>query len=243
MMRMQYLVAVATFVLVLSGCSSSKEVIPDTPASDLYAVAQQKLQDGNFRAAITQLEALDSRFPFGPYAQQTQLDLIYAYYKSSEYALAQASADRFIRLNPTHSNIDYVFYLRGLTNMGLDENLIQGLLGIDRSDRDPQYALTAFLDFSQLIRAYPNSQYATDASKRLIFLKNRLAKHDLEVAKYYTKRGAYVAVTNRVEEMLHNYPDTVSTRQALPLMENAYRRLNLTSQAEKVARIIAANPS
>ncbi|KAA8996205.1 outer membrane protein assembly factor BamD [Affinibrenneria salicis] len=244
MMRMKYLVAAATLSLALAGCSSnSRDTVPDRPPAELYATAQQQLQSGNFKAAITQLEALDNRYPFGPYSQQVQLDLIYAYYKSAELPLAQASIDRFMRLNPTHPNIDYVLYMRGLTQMALDDSALQGFFGVDRSDRDPQYARTAFRDFSQLVRSYPGSQYATDASKRLVFLKERLAKYELSVAQYYTKRGAYVAVVNRVEQMLRDYPDTQATRQALPLMENAYRELQLTAQADKVAKIIAVNPA
>ena len=114
MTRMKYLVAAATLSLFLAGCSGSKEEVPDNPPNEIYATAQQKLQDGNWRQAITQLEALDNRYPFGPYSQQVQLDLIYAYYKNADLPLAQAAIDRFIRLNPTHPNIDYVMYMRGL---------------------------------------------------------------------------------------------------------------------------------
>ncbi|CNC52240.1 outer membrane protein assembly factor BamD [Yersinia similis] len=243
MTRMKYLVAAATLSLVLTGCSSNKDVVPDNPPSELYATAQQKLQDGNFKGAITQLEALDNRYPFGPYSQQVQLDLIYAYYKSADLPMAQASIDRFMRLNPTHPNIDYVLYMRGLTDMALDDSALQGFFGIDRSDRDPQHARAAFRDFNQLIQNYPNSQYATDAQKRLVFLKDRLAKYELAVAQYYTKRGAYVAVVNRVDQMMRDYPDTQATRDALPLMENAYKQLQLNAQADKVAKIMAANPT
>ncbi|NIH12436.1 MAG: outer membrane protein assembly factor BamD [Serratia symbiotica] len=242
MTRMRYLVAVATLSLVLAGCSTSKDAVPDNPPSEIYATAQQKMQGGNFKGAITQLEALDNRYPFGPYSQQVQLYLIYAYYKSADLPLAQASIDRFIRLNPTHPNIDYVMYMRGLADMALDDSTLQGFFGIDRSDRDPLHARAAFRDFSQLIERSPNSQYVTDVNKRLVYLKDRLAKYELSVVEYYTKRGAYVAAINRVEQMLREYPDTKATRDALPLMERAYKRLQLNSEAEKVAKVIAANP-
>ncbi|MGL9734543.1 MAG: outer membrane protein assembly factor BamD [Symbiopectobacterium sp.] len=244
MIRMKYLVAAGTLSLSLAGCSnSSKDTVPDSPPSEIYATAQQKLQDGNFKAAITQLEALDNRYPFGPYSQQALLDLIYAYYKSAELAMAQASIDRFLRLNPTHQSVDYVLYMRGLTNMAQDNNnTLQKFFGIDRSDRDPQYARAAFRDFHQLLRTYPRSQFATDADKRLVFLKERLAKYELSVAEYYTKRGAYVAVVNRVEQMMRDFPDTQATKRALPLMENAYRELRLLGQADKVAKIVEGNP-
>jgi len=243
MTRMKYLVAAATLSLALAGCSSSKDEVPDSPPSEIYATAQQKLQDGNFKAAITQLEALDNRYPFGPYSQQVQLDLIYAYYKNADLALAQATIDRFIRLNPTNQNIDYVLYMRGLTDMALDDSALQGFFGVDRSDRDPQHARDAFNDFARLVRNYPNSQYATDATKRMVFLKDRLAKYELSVAEFYTKRGAWVAVVNRVDGMLRDYPDTQATREGLKLMENAYRQMQMNVEADKVAKIIAANSS
>lgn len=213
MTRMKYLVAAATLSLFLAGCSGSKEEVPDNPPNEIYATAQQKLQDGNWKQAITQLEALDNRYPFGPYSQQVQLDLIYAYYKNADLPLAQAAIDRFIRLNPTHPNIDYVMYMRGLTNMALDDSALQGFFGVDRSDRDPQHARAAFNDFSKLVRGYPNSQYTTDATKRLVFLKDRLAKYEYSVVEYYTARGAWVAVVNRVEGMLRDFPDTRGNTQ------------------------------
>lgn len=243
MIRIKHLVAAATLSLVLAGCSGSKNAVPDSPPSEIYSASQEKLQNGDYKPAISQLETLDNRYPFGPYSQQVQLDLIYAYYKSSDLAMALASIDRFMRLNPTHPNIDYVLYMRGLTSQTLDNSALQSFFGIDRSDRDPEHARASFRDFSQLVRYYPNSLYAADASKRLVSIKERLAKYELSVVEYYNKRGAYVAVVNRTEQMLRDYPDTQSTLKALPYMEKAYARLGVTAQADKVAKLIAANPA
>ncbi|VEB01461.1 outer membrane biogenesis protein BamD [Klebsiella pneumoniae] len=129
MTRMKYLVAAATLSLALVGCSGSKEEVPDNPPNEIYATAQQKLQDGNWKQAITQLEALDNRYPFGPYSQQVQLDLIYAYYKNADLPLAQAAIDRFMRLNPHPSEHRLChLYARRLTNMALDDSALAGLL-------------------------------------------------------------------------------------------------------------------
>ncbi|MGK2946017.1 MAG: outer membrane protein assembly factor BamD [Candidatus Malihini olakiniferum] len=242
MMRMKYLVAAATLGLSLASCSSNlKSTVTENRPSEIYATAQQKLQDGNFKAAIRQLEALYNQYPFGPYSQQVQLDLIYAYYKLAELGMAQASIERFLRLNPTHPSVDYVLYMRGLTNMAQDDSSLQGFFGIDHSDRYPQYAHAAFRNFHQMLQTYPHSQFATDAGKRLVFLRERLARYELSVVQYYIKRGAYVAVVSRVEQMMRDFPETQATKRALPLMENAYRELRLFGQAEKVAKIVEAN--
>lgn len=241
MIRLKNLVMITTLSLVLIGCSSGNKTVPDAPPAEIYAAAQQQLQAGNWKSAITQLEALDNRYPFGAYSQQVQLDLIYAYYKNDDYPLAQATIERFIRLNPTHPDIDYVLYMSGLTDMALDDNFLQRILRINRADRDPQYARQAFYAFSRLIKGYPHSQYVSDASQRMLALKNRLAGHELEVAGYYIKRSAWVAVINRVQGMLQDFPDTEATRQALPLMEQAYRHLQLDAEADKVVKLINAN--
>jgi len=238
---MKYLVAAATLSLALVGCSGSNEQVPDNPPNEIYATAQQKLQDGNWKQAITQLEALDNRYPFGPYSQQVQLDLIYAYYKNADLPLAQATIDRFMRLNPTHPNIDYVMYMRGLTNMAADYNFFQDFLGINRDDKDPSYARQAFQDFKTLLQNYPNSSYAADARARMIGLKNRLARYDLGVAEYYVKRDALIAAANRAKLIVETYPDTMETEKALEIMVNAYDTLKMPTLAQHAREVLAKN--
>ncbi|MCX8618575.1 outer membrane protein assembly factor BamD [Gilliamella sp. B2923] len=225
----------------LIGCTSTKPEVEYVPEIELHSKAKSELENGNIKSSITILEAMDKSYPFGPYSQQVQLDLIYAYYKSADLPLAIASIDRFLKLNPTHPNIDWVIYMRGITNMAQDDNMIQGWFNVDRSDRDPEFAAAAFKDFTYLVSSFPTSQYAADAKKRLVFLKNRMARYELKVAQFYTKRGAYVAVINRVTQMLAMFPDTDSTKSALLLMRNAYNELGLVDEAKKVDQLIQAN--
>lgn len=234
-----FVIAAVTGILI--GCTSSKPDVENMPEQDLFASAQQELDSGNLRSAVTILEELDKAYPFGPYSQQVQLDLIYAYYKSGDMPLAVASIDRFLKLNPTHPNVDWVIYLRGLANSRQDENQIQGWFNVDRADRDSSFAKAAFKDFSYLVSSYPYSPYSYDAEKRLVALKNRLARYELKVAEYYTERGAYVAVVNRVKNMLKTYPDTDATKHALVLMRDAYTQLGLTNEINKTNELIQAN--
>ncbi|VFP86953.1 Outer membrane protein assembly factor BamD [Candidatus Erwinia haradaeae] len=242
MTRIKYFLVTTLCSVMLYACSGSSGIIPNQSPSIALESAEKKLEHGDFKEAIAQLTAFNSSYPFSQYCQQVQLDLVYAYYKNNNFSLALETIDCFLRLYPDHPNLDYIVYMRGLIYMEKDNNPIQTFFGIDRSDRDPIHRVSAFNSFSQILRSYPHSQYAADARKRLIFLKECQAKYDLSVAEFYTQRGAYIAVVNRVNQMLIDYPDAQATHRALQLMKNAYRQLHLNVQADRISKIIAANP-
>lgn len=229
-------------VAILSGCSSTEEVVPDVPPAELYVTAQQALQSGSWTTAIERLETLDSRYPFGAYSEQVQLDLIYAYYKNDDLALGEATIARFNRLNPAHEKSDWVLYMRGLTQMAQDRSFMHDIFSIDRHDRDPEPARKAFRDFKRLLDRYPNSQYTADAKARMIFIKNRLAEYDLATVDFYIRREAWIAAINRSQQIQSLYPDTQAARKSLPLMLIAYEKLGLQKPVENTKKLIALNP-
>ena len=230
-------------ISLLAGCSSSKNVVPDLPPSQLYSEAKLSLQSGKWTRAIEKLEALDSRYPFGAYSHQVQLDLIYAYYKNDEYSLSIATIDRFLRLNPTHSRADWVLYMRGLNNMAQDSSFMHEVLGIDRSDRDPEPVKSAFSDFKKLLQRYPNSVYANDAQMRMVALKNRLAKYYLAAADFYLRREAWIAAINRCQELQKTFPDTEAAREALEIQLKAYQELGLDDAVQRTQALMQLNPA
>lgn len=237
-----WLTLTLTLALAATGCSSSsKNDVPDEAPEVLYQDARERLQAGNYIRAAELLEAMDSRYPFGAYSNQVQLDLIYAYYKQDDTVRALANIDRFIRLNPNHPSVDYARYMRGLANMSADYNFFQNLFNIDRADRDPTYARQAFADFRQLLRQHPDSVYAADAKARMISLKNRLARYDLAVANYYVKRKAWLAAANRAKFVVETYPDTEQLKPALEIMEQTYNKLGLTEMANHAKAVLKAN--
>jgi outer membrane protein assembly factor BamD len=228
----------------LVGCSSSSddiEKVPDSSAQALYADARESLNNGLFQKAIQILSAIDSRFPFGPISHQVQLDLIYAYYKSGDSAQGIALADRFLRLNPNHQDIDYVYYMRGLIHQSTDQNLFQDIVGIDRSDRDPTAAYEAFDNFKKIVDSFPQSKYAADAKQRIMQIRTRLARYELTVAKFYFAREAYAAAANRGRYIVKFFSTNAEVEQALEIMIKCYDKLGLEDLKTNAQQVLAAN--
>ena len=230
------------FTLAVTACSSSNynsDEVPDISPENLYNVAKSGMATGDFALARRYLEAIDSRYPFGSLTSQVQLDLIYVYYKERESDLALAQINRFIRLSPTHPNIDYVYYMKGLTEIQKRSDMIQDYLGLDRSEKDPSLYQAAFNTFRDLIRSYPNSIYAADARQRMIYIKEELAKRELAIAEYYFEREAYVSSIRHCQNLLYTYRNTQQLRPALELMARGYERLGLVDPANNTRRVLA----
>ncbi len=232
-------------LLVLSGCAllDDKE---DNPAKNwtverLYTEAKTALKSGYYSKAVEYYEFLETRFPFGVYGQQSLLDLAYVYFKTEDYDASLSAADRFIRLYPQNPHVDYAYYLRGLVNFNRGKGITERFLPIDLSQRDPNSAALAFQDFSDLLRRYPESRYVEDAQKRMVYLRNLLAAHEVHVANYYMRRGAYVAAANRARYVVENYSRTPAVPDALALLAKAYKILELDELSTDALRVLELN--
>ncbi|WOH39160.1 outer membrane protein assembly factor BamD [Thalassotalea fonticola] len=237
-------IATLSLFLSLAGCSSSPEDIekvPDKSAQALYLDAKDALDNGLYQKAIPILSAIDSRYPFGAISHQVQLDLIYAYYKAGDVAQGTALVERFLRLNPGHKNVDYVYYMRALMNLSLEENLFQEMAGIDRSDRDPKHARAAFDDFRTILTVYPDSKYGSDARKRMISIKSRLADYELAAARFFMKRKAYAAAANRGRYIVEYFGPGEQVEDALVLMIECYEILGLDDLKRNARQVLALN--
>lgn len=232
-----------TISLLLIACGPVKEVdiTADWSVEKLYRSARSNLDEGNYLTAIEQYENLESRFPFGQYATQAQLDVAYAYLKFDEPESASAAVERFIKLNPRHETVDYAYYLRGLINFGRGGSILDNLQKRDPADYDKTIMIRAFDDFQLLIRRFPNSRYAADARQRTLYLREKLAQADLRVASYYASRSAWVAAVNRTKEILLNYQGTSVIPSTLQIQLQAYENLGLSELAESTRRIIRLN--
>ncbi len=219
--------------VLLAACSSDDYLEElSLGEEELYQRTQKHIDDKQYERAVEALQAMEARFPFGKYSEQTQLDLIYAYYMQHEFDAAYASAERFIRLHPRHVNVDYAYYMKGLASFAEGRGMFERFMPTDMTMRDPGAARESFEDFSQLLSRYPDSIYAADARKRMVYLRNLLARYEVHVANYYFKRGAYLAAANRGRYVVENFQRTPAVPDALAVMVQAYLLLGLDDLAD-----------
>lgn len=229
---------------MLTACGLLPEVQDETKgwsAQKLYVSAKDEMNDSNYEKAIQYFEKLEARYPYGRYAQQAQLEVAYAYYKSNEPVSAIAAADRFIKLHPNHPYVDYAYYLKGLVNFNEDSGIFANIGKQDLSDRDPKAARESFESFKELVTRFPDSKYAPDAAARMKYLVNALAYHDVHVASYYVKRGAFVAAANRAQSVVQNYPQSPAREEALAIMAQSYDTLGLNDLRDDARRVLKLN--
>ncbi len=235
----------AFFLAVLvAGCSSMDQGPDETAswsASKLYSEAKDAQADKTWDKAAKYLEKLESRFPYGRYAQQAQLELGYVYWKGNEPGSALAACDRFIKLHPGHPAVDYVYYLKGLINFNEDLGLSGYISNQDPTERDPKAAREAFDAFRELVVRFPNSKYTPDATKRLDYLVNAMASQEVHVARYYVKRGAYIAAANRAQFAVKTYPQAPAIEEAMFILVTAYDKLGMTDLRDDADRIMRKN--
>jgi len=232
-------------VLLLAGCGifSGKEddETAGWSAQRLYGEAKDAMAGKEWAKAIKYFEKLEARFPYGRFAQQAQLEVAYCQYKEGERALAVAAADRFIKLYPNHANVDYAYYLKGLAYFNEDLGLLGRVSRQDQTERDPKSARDSFDAFKDLAQRFPQSKYTPDALERMKYLINALASHEVHVARYYIKRGAYVAAANRAQYALKNYPQAPAQEEALLIMIQAYDALGMAELRDDAERILKKN--
>jgi outer membrane protein assembly factor BamD len=238
-------VAFATLlVLCLAGCG----LFPDKPdptagwsAARLYKEAKDELDSGNYEQAIKYYESLESRYPYGRYAQQAQLEIAYAYFKQSEQASGIAAVDRFLKLHPNHPNADYALYLKALLNFNDDQGVMGKISEMNPAERDPKAPKDAFDALKELVQRFPDSKYAPDAVARMKYLVNALASHEVFVARYYMRRGAYIAAANRAQFAVQTYPDAPAVEEALFIMGQAYAALGMKQLSDDADRVMRQN--
>lgn len=228
-------------LLLAAGCATNFDETKDWGPERIYSAARDELDSKNYQKAVGYYEKLESRYPYGRYAQMAQIESAYAYWKDNENAQALAACDRFIKMHPNHPNVDYAYYLKGRINFNDDMGIMGYLTVKDMTERDPRAAQDAFDAFRELVSRFPQSRYAADARARMNYLVNALASAEVNVAEYYLRRGAYVAAVNRAQYALTNYPRAPAIERALAVLVQAYDAMGLTKLRDDAERMLSAN--
>lgn len=242
---MKKLAIMLGMIVLLAGCTGKPTgqftAYRGQSAEQILNSAEFALAKGRDGAAVSALQALDALYPFGRAAKQGQLDIIYAYYQNGNNAESLAAADRFIRLYPLNRDTSYAYYMKGLVSFHLGFTWLQQLAGSDPAPRDMTDKKQAFMAFAELVQRYPNSPYVHDAARRMVYIRNLLAKQNVLTAEYYMSRHAYIAAANRAATVVRHYEGTPQVIPALAIMVKAYRKLGLNKMADKTIRIFAAS--
>lgn len=243
---MQKKLSVGIFCLLVAlctGCANTgdKDDTAGMSAQQIFQAAKDAQADGTWDKAVKYLERLEARYPYGTYAQQAQLEMCYAHWKDNETQEALAACDRFLKLHPNHSAVDYVLYLKGLIYFNEDLGYVAYLGSPDPTERDSLATKESFMAFSELLRRFPQSNYADDARQRLRYLLNAMARNEIHIARYYLKRQAYLAAVNRAQKVLESYPNTPANEEALYIMVVSYDALGLKDLKTDALRVLQQN--
>ena len=225
---------------VLIGCKSDGEEI-EQPEKIYYDQAQARMASGNYFGAIESLEAIDNRYPFGKYAEQAQVELIFAHFMNSETEAAHTAAEKFIRLHPRHPNIDYAYFMKGLSSYTRDRELLIRFTDTDISNRDISGAKESFAELTEFVTRFPDSQYVPYANQRNIYLRNMIAKNELAAADYYISIDAFIGAIRRANYVIENIPNSSENYRALKILETSYRSLGYSDLLEDVRQVLKAN--
>ena len=234
-----------TLVFVMVGCA---EKVQDPYASFrnktstvIFNGGEKALANHDYSQAAQHFEALDAIYPFGPYAQQGQLDIIYAYYRAGDEASASVAADRYIRLYPRGPRVDYAYYMKGIVGFTQGLSWLQKLTGTDPAPRDVSTMQQSFSSFATVAQLFPDSPYAEDSLVRMAYIRNLMANREVLIAGFYLRRKAYVAAANRASYVVQHFEGSPQTIQALAIMVQSYRSLGLDKMANDTYKILRTN--
>jgi len=241
MKKLALLLLSSTLVLVGCHSTSKDERYNNMSPNEIYELGTKHVKKKNYAEAVEDFEALESRYPFGEYADKAQLGAVYAYYENEDYTAALPAVERFIRMYPRHPNVDYAYYMKGLCHYSEAHGFLTKYMPMERDERDTTFAKKGIQAFHYLTVNYPDSIYTPDAKQRMVYLRNLLAKSELVAARFYFKKGAYLAAANRASNVISQYDRSPSMSEALYIMVKSYRKLELYELADDSQRVLALN--
>ena len=230
----------ALMVAGLIGCGSTSKSDGDS-AEKLYAEAKDDLNSGSYDKAIKTLERVEGRAAGTLLAQQALLDMAYAQLRSGERVQAIATLDRFVKLYPSSPAMDYALYLKGVVNFNDNLGVLSSISRQNLAERDQQASRDAFQAFKQLVEQFPDSKYSSDGRARMDYIVNSLAEYEVHVARYYYRRGAFLAAANRAQQAVRDFQQAPAAEEALYIMAISYDRLGLVPLRDDADRVLKTN--
>ncbi len=243
---MKKILLLCLLATLISACSSNElhdsfTKYRNKTASELYHSSKKDLIHDHPNRAVKKLEALNALYPFGAYAEDGLINLVYAYYENDEADEALAAADRYLRLYPRGNYSDYAYYMKGVIAFKQGYSWMQRKAGVNPAPRDLSNLKSAYLAFNELVQSFPTSPYVPDAIARMRYIRNLYAEKEMGIANFYYERKAYVAAANRATDVVVHYDRSPWVIPALTLMVKSYRQLGLTEMANNTLKIFQAS--
>jgi outer membrane protein assembly factor BamD len=223
---------VAALAVWLAACAGDKkDAYIEKPVDDLYNQAMDQMVEERYGQAATTFDQVESQHPYSIWATKAQLMAAYAQYENGEYGQAIIAADRFIQLHPGNRDVAYAYYLKAISYY------VQ-IVDVERDQKTTELALKALDD---VVRRFPDTKYARDAKLKLDFTRDHLAGKDMEIGRYYLKRGQYLAAMNRFKRVVDKYQTTTHVPEALERLVECDLALGLTAEAKQNAAVLGYN--
>ncbi len=246
--RLFKLMLLLCLAATLSACGGNKKKggidqdLATQQLQDLYDKGKSALDRGNYAFAIEYYRALEANYPYGELTEQAKLDMLFAFDKTNQIEKAVEAADNFIKLYPTHKNVDYAYYMKGVASFEKKSGRIDRFIkGGAQTVRDPKPYRESQDAFKELVKRYPNSVYAKDAEQRIVYIRNALANRELHVAQFYFDNQTYVAAVNRCKTIIYQFETTPAVEGALILMEKSYVEMGLDDLAVSTRKVLDDN--
>lgn len=224
------------FVLVaamflFTACSSDKDEYVERSVAEIYNEALNKLNAGEYQSAAQAFGEVERQHPYSVWATKAQLMGAYSHYLRNQYDDALVGLNRFIQLHPSNPDVPYAHYLKALS-------YYEQITDVRRDQKITELALKSL---RELVRRFPDSKYTADARLKIDLTRDHLAGKEMDIGRYYLRRGQYLASINRFKLVIDRYQTTTHVPEALHRLTEAYLALGIKDEAKKSAAVLGHN--
>ncbi len=230
-LRLPRLGALVLALAVLSACSDKKDDYVERPVEELYNEAMDLMDKNEYLRASKAFEEVERQHPYSVWATKAQMMAAYALYERNKYDDAIIHLDRFIQLHPGNKDTAYAYYLKGLC-------YYEQITDVSRDQKMTEMAMKTL---QEVVDRFPASSYAKDAKLKVDLARDHLAGKEMNVGRYYQRRGQWLAALNRYKAVIENFQTTTHVPEALHRSVEIYLTLGLDDEAKKAAAVLGHN--